>query len=101
MEKRLLARRNFMDLCVHLETILEEELKSGNKVIREYENEWQNEAFSVRLKKPLNKKKQENYLSLSPSISYWENKDSNFMPGKGYYCKECKHSISGPMYLHP
>ena len=88
-----------MGICVHLKDILEEEIKDGNKVTQEYEDEWTNESYSVRLKRPLNKKNRDDYLAISPTISYWENKDSHYMPGKGYYCKTCKHTISGPLYF--
>lgn len=87
-----------MEICIHLKEILEEELREGNKVIKEFIDEWANESYSVRLKRPLNKNNRDDYLAMSPTISYWENKDSRYMPGKGYYCKACKHSISGPLY---
>lgn len=89
-----------MEICEHLKGILDQELKAGNVITRTFENEWENEAFSVRMKRPLNKNKQEAYLDLSPTITYWENKESRYLPGKGYYCKLCKHTISGPLYYN-
>ena len=63
-----------MDICEHLKAVLEEELKLGNRVVEVFEDEWENESYSVRLKRPLNKKKRDLYLSFSPTITYWEKK---------------------------
>jgi hypothetical protein len=84
-------------LSSKLQAIYDLEIALGNTVIRIDEPAGTQCPLAIIFKNPLNRKKIESSLSLSPSVKWWENHDQHYPIEGGYGCDETGHAIAGPI----
>jgi hypothetical protein len=73
------------------------ELDRGNEVARVDEPAGTNCPYAIIFKKPLHKNEIESELELPPSVQYWESRDAHYGKEAGYYSKETRHIVAGPL----
>jgi hypothetical protein len=85
-----------MQICTHLEPILSNELNCGNSIKEINENAWTNALLVINMNNPINQFFANEEIKKYDGVMSFENTDNHYELQSGYFCKTCKHAITGP-----
>jgi hypothetical protein len=85
------------DLSPDLRLLYEYELSLGNAVVRIDRNLWSGCPLAVIFRDPLHLDEAAAALSLPPTVTRWENRDTHYDLEAGWRCQSTRHSLSGPL----
>ncbi len=84
-------------LCVHLQPVFFQEMSLNNYVMLADENAWSSTRYAVSLQNEMDMERDMVLVQGMESVEAFMNTDMHYMREKGFICKECKHSLAGPI----
>ena len=84
-----------MDVCRHIQTILDHEEKNGN-TIKEKSEGWSKANLVIDMDRSLDIDFGNALIDSGMPLQYWENNDPHYSLQKGFFCKKSRQSIAGP-----
>lgn len=81
-----------MEVCIHLENILEYEIARGNTICQVDDN-WSSGIKVITLNGPIDSEHAKALME-DNQLKYWENHDSHYPIQKGFLCRQCNQSLA-------
>jgi hypothetical protein len=89
-----MSERELKDLCGELQSLLQHEINTGNRIIA-VDTGWSKVTLAVRLARPLDKEYIKKATASNPDLEIWESHDIKNPQEAGVLCKSSKQTLSG------